>query len=148
MGFERNEPDARLVADSRGDGSRDQPITKKEDRNAIQSPWAILLCRYNDDLNDPSTTRIRDLYSQLKKANGAAWIAGVVHAAAETDDRTILDLYEAFFTITGLFTFNMVRYFDEMSHGLLDITNSRVFPCVLDLTKAQTDDRACWTRQG
>src|SRR5450432_393077 len=106
---------------------------------AIQKPWAILLCRYSDDTNDPNTVRISDLYAQLLQSKGAAWLAGAFNPAAATDNRTILDLYQTFFTITGIFTFNVVRYFDEMSQGLLDVTGTTVFPCTLDLTAAESE---------
>jgi hypothetical protein len=55
----------------------------------------------------------------------------------DTDTRTILELYNAFFTITGVFTFNVVQYFDAMSHGLVDVSGNQVFPCTLNLTAAQ-----------
>jgi hypothetical protein len=104
---------------------------------AIQAPWAVLLCRFSDDTNDPATTRISTLYRQWGNSYGAAWLADNVTRGAEVDNRTILELYEIFFSITGLFTWNVVRYFDEMSHGRVDVSATRVFPCTLDLTIAQ-----------
>jgi hypothetical protein len=103
----------------------------------LQRPWAILLCRFSDDQNDPAQTRISDLYRQWGNANGAFWLSQNLTQAAEVDNRTILELYQTFFTITGLFTFNVVRFFDEMSHGQIDVSGSQVFPCTLDLTAAQ-----------
>jgi len=113
---------------------------------AIQAPWAILLCRFSDDPNNPATTPISTLYRQWGNAYGPAWLAGNITRAAEVDNRTILELYQLLFTITGLFTWNVVRYFDEMSHGRIDVSGTQVFPCVIDLTTAQ--GRALETNPG
>lgn len=104
----------------------------------VATPWAILLCRFTDDGNDPAVTTLADLFVQWRTRFGDAWLADNLTADAEHDSRTILELYQLFFTITGLFTFNLVRYVDEMSHGRVYIGDSRVFPCVLDLSVAQS----------
>ncbi|MES1160990.1 MAG: hypothetical protein ABUM51_09555 [Bacteroidota bacterium] len=103
----------------------------------VKKPWAILLCRYSDDGNDPNVTTISNLAAQWRATKGTDFINGNLSAAWDTDNRTILDLYQTFFTIVGLFTFNVVRYFDEMSHGLLDVTGNQVFPITIDLTTAE-----------
>jgi len=105
--------------------------------NPTPMPWAILLCKYKDDPNDPTKTRISDLAAQWRLQKDATFIAANLSPAWDTDDRTIMDLYETFFTITGLFTFNSVRYWDEMSHGRIYTGDSRVFPCTLDRTASE-----------
>lgn len=77
---------------------------------AIQSPWAILLCRFSDDANDPATTRLSDLYRQWGNTQTPFWMSQNITQAAEVDNRTILELYQTFFTITGLFTSNVDFY--------------------------------------
>lgn len=102
-----------------------------------QKPWAILLCRYSDDNNDPAVTRVMDLAAQWRATAGNDFIVANLNPTWDTDSRTILELYQTFFTITGLFTFNIVRFFDEVSHGLIDVTGNQVFPITIDLTTAQ-----------
>ena len=101
------------------------------------APWVVLICRFSDDANDPAVTRLSDLYQQWRIAFGDPWLAANITQAAETDDRTILELYETFFTISGLFSFNVVRYFDEVSHGRVYVGDSKVFSCEIDLTTAE-----------
>jgi len=108
----------------------------------LSAPWAILLCRFNDDGNDPAVTTLADLYAQWRARFGDAWLVDNLTPDAEHDGRTILELYEQFFTITGVFTFNLVRYVDEMSHGRVYIGDSRVYPCVLDLSAAENTQLA------
>jgi hypothetical protein len=103
----------------------------------LQRPWAILLCKFKDDTIDPSTTRLRDMHAQWVTAYGASWVADNLHADAATDERTILNLYTRFFTEVGGDTFNVVRYWDQMSHGNIDVSGSQVFPCTLDIDKAK-----------
>lgn len=103
----------------------------------VKKPWAILLCKYSDDANDPAVTRVSDLAAQWRRTKGSVFVNANLSPAWDTDNRTILELYQTFFTITGLFTFNIVRYFDEMSHGLLDVTDNQVFQITIDLTAAQ-----------
>ena len=102
-----------------------------------QLPWAILLCRFRDDANEPSSTRIMDLYAQWEREFGSAWLSQNLGSKSAVDGRSIADVYRMFFTTQGLGTFNAVRYWDEMSHGRIDISGTLVFRCMLDLTKAQ-----------
>ena len=76
----------------------------------VQMPWAILVCRYSDDTNDPNLTKISDLAAQWTAQLGSAFVAGNLNSSWNTDNRTIIELYEWFFTITGILTFNSVRY--------------------------------------
>ena len=96
-----------------------------------QRPWAILLCRFQDDTNDPSTTTLSELYGQWIAKFGPAWVANNLDSAAATDPRTILELYNEFFASPGVITYNSVRYWSEMSHGSIDVSGSIVFPCKL-----------------
>jgi hypothetical protein len=105
--------------------------------NVKQEPWAILLCRFSDDPNDPSQTRVMDLAAQWRAKGDQNFIMANLNPSWDADNRTILALYEVFFTITGIFTFNVVQYFDAMSHGLVDVTGNKVFPCKLNLTAAE-----------
>jgi hypothetical protein len=34
---------------------------------AVKKPWAILLCKFSDDQNDPSTTRVMDLVESAER---------------------------------------------------------------------------------
>ena len=59
----------------------------------MQTPWAILLCKFKDDDREPYTRQ----------------------------------LFEELFTSSGAGKFNMVDYFRDMSHGVLDLSGSKVF---------------------
>jgi hypothetical protein len=59
----------------------------------IQTPWAILLCKFDDDTSEPYTRQ----------------------------------RYEDLFTNSGVGKLNMVDYFRDMSHGMLDLSGSQVF---------------------
>jgi hypothetical protein len=102
-----------------------------------QRPWAILLCKFRDDPNDPRTTRLSDLYAQWVRQSGQPWVDNNLVPEAASDWRTILELYETFFTPAGAGTFNAVRYWDTMSHGSIDLSGTRVFPCTIDMTGAE-----------
>lgn len=70
----------------------------------ISSPWAVLLCKFNDDASEPLPR----------------------------------DYYEALFTASGIGSQNMVDFFRDMSHGNLDLSNTRVFGWYT-LDKARSD---------
>jgi hypothetical protein len=59
----------------------------------MQTPWAILLCKFKDDDREPYTKQ----------------------------------RFEELFTSSGAGKFNMVDYFRDMSHGVLDLSGSKVF---------------------
>ncbi len=59
----------------------------------IKSSWAVLLCKFNDDLTEPFTR----------------------------------DYYEDLFTASGVGSQNMVDFFRDVSHGNLDLSDTRVF---------------------
>jgi len=103
----------------------------------VKKPWAILLCKFSDDTNDPSITKVKDLAAQWRATASSDFIAGNLTPAWDTDDRTILNLYELFFTIIGIFTNNIVDYFYTVSHQLIDVTDNKVFPITLPMTKAE-----------
>jgi hypothetical protein len=84
-------------------------------------PWAFLVLAFKDDPIDPATAII-GYQEQIE---------------ATTDTRTVLDVMESFFTSKGNATFNVVRYFDEMSHGAVDMSGNQVFVVQLDLTYDQ-----------
>jgi|GEM_PF-3457755 len=104
---------------------------------ATQTPWAVLLCRYSNDYNDPFQTHISDLYSEWESVFGGFWISQNMSINCASDNRTIMGLYQQFFTSQGYSTFNIVRYWNDMSHGNIDTSTSEVFPCILDITKEQ-----------
>ena len=62
----------------------------------INSPWAVLLCKFNDD-----TTKTPPHPRKF---------------------------YENLFTSSGTGMLSMVSYFKDMSHGRLDLSNSKIFP--------------------
>jgi hypothetical protein len=98
--------------------------------------WAILLCRYSDDPNDPSVTTVRDLGNQLTPAPPASapeWIT----SSWATDTTTLLNKYQLFFSSTGAHTSNMPNFFKTVSHNKIDLSNTRVFACVLNRTRAE-----------
>jgi hypothetical protein len=100
----------------------------------IQRPWAILLCRFQDDGNDPAHVTLSALYGQWVAKFGAQSVANWIAPAAAHDQRPILELYQEFFTPAGAGTFNSVTYWDTMSHGTIEVDGTRVFPCELDIT--------------
>jgi hypothetical protein len=102
----------------------------------VQKPWAILLCKFNDDSNDPTRTRLSDLYTQWLTQNGQAWIVANKFWPAQFDNRTFLELYTMLFTVAGNGTYNLVRFWDDMSHGSIDTSSTRIFPCTLNMSKA------------
>jgi hypothetical protein len=57
--------------------------------------------------------------------------------AAASDSRTIVELYNEFFTNAGVNTFNAVRYWNDVSHGSIDVSGSQVFPCTLDISSME-----------
>ncbi len=87
-----------------------------------KQPWAVLVCRASDDNTDPAQILVKDLGGLNPDPN---------------DTQTVLDLFKMFFTKDGNNTFNMVRYFNEMSHGSIDLNDSQVFVVDVDLTKEQ-----------
>jgi hypothetical protein len=105
--------------------------------NSAKLPWAILLCKFNDDTNDPTTVKLSDLYIQWLAQNGPNWIADNLIPAVASDPRTILELYNEFFTNAGVNTFNAVKYWDDVSHGSVDVSGSQVFPCTLDIPSTE-----------
>jgi hypothetical protein len=108
--------------------------------NPIARPWAILLCKDRDDTNDPTKIRLSDLYSQWKTRFGQPWLDNNLETGASSDNRTILDFYNMFFTPAGAGTYNTVKYWDDMSHGSIDVSGSKVFPCTLGMTEAERVD--------
>ena len=102
-----------------------------------QRPFAILLCKFKDDPNDPAVTTVSQLAAGWRATMDAFWISQNLTPAWDTDNRTILQLYQDFFTTTGIFTPNMVDYYDNMSHGLFELFGNQVFPITIDLTMAQ-----------
>ena len=60
----------------------------------MQSPWAVILCKFTDGNDEPFT---KQYYKDLFTVNniGSQW--------------------------------NMIRYFNEYSHGTLDLTGTQVF---------------------
>jgi len=89
------------------------PQTKRQ-------PWAVLVCRFSDD-KDPAEVLVKDL-PQINNPDPT---------------QTALDLFKMFFTKQGNNTFNAVRYFNEMSHGSIDLNDSTVYVVNLNMTKAE-----------
>lgn len=91
---------------------------------AKKQPWAILVCKFSDDVH-PADVFVKDLPQMESLDRG--------------DTQTALDLFEQFFTTKGIGTFNAVRYFNEMSHGAIDLDASKVFVVDMPWTLAQND---------
>jgi hypothetical protein len=102
----------------------------------MQRPWAILLCRFQDDANDPAHVTLSALYGQWVATYGAQKVSTWINPGAAHDQRTILELYRRFFTPVGAGTFNSVSYWDTMSHGVIDVSGTQVFPCQLGISSA------------
>jgi hypothetical protein len=94
------------------------------------------LSRFQDDANDPTQITLSALYAQWVARYGAATVSNWIDPGAAQDPRTILELYQQFFTQVGAGTFNSVSYWDTMSHGSVDVSGTQVFPCQLDITSA------------
>ena len=88
---------------------------------ATAQPWAFLVLKFKDDPIDPATAII-GYQEQIE---------------ARDDHQTVLEVMEKFFTTKGNATFNVVRYFDEMSHGAVDMSGNQVFVVQMDLTYDQ-----------
>jgi hypothetical protein len=86
--------------------------------------WAILVCRFRDDA-DPANVLVKSLPG--------------IDPIALTDTGTVLDLFKMFFMKQGNATFNAVRFFNEMSHGSVNLNDSEVFVVNLIWTKAESD---------
>jgi len=86
-------------------------------------PWAVLVCRPSDDTSDPAKVLVNSLPG--------------INNPDPNNHQTVLELFNMFLTAQGNNTFNAVRYFNEMSHGSIDLNDSRVFVVKLGLTKAQ-----------
>lgn len=67
----------------------------------LPQPWAILLCRFSDDPNVPSQVTLSQLYQQWGAEYGAPWLGVNTLPQQAADSRTILELYQAFFTAAG-----------------------------------------------
>jgi hypothetical protein len=91
---------------------------------ATKQPWIVLVCQFSDDA-DPANVLVRNLPG--------------LDPAALADTGTVLDLFKMFFTTQGNNTFNAIRYFNEMSHGTIDLNDSQVVVVNLNWTKAQAD---------
>ena len=103
---------------------------------ANQNQWAVLLCRYEDDPADPTTTTVSALAAQLRAANPTGFSPP---ATWDTNINTILEEYRQFFTAAGNATANMPTFFSAMTHGTVDLGATQIFPCMLPITTAQAD---------
>ncbi len=107
-----------------------------------QNRWAVLVCRYKDDTNDPNTTTIAELAAQWRpNYPGVDWLG----PNWDTNTHTILDHYQRLFTATGRATTNnMPNFYTAMSHGNVVLDRTVVLPCLIDYTSAQAaiDDQA------
>jgi hypothetical protein len=84
-------------------GAVEAEIQRMGCRQSIATAWAVLLCKFKDEPPNDST-----------------------------DLPTPIETFKKFFTTEGAGTFNAVRYFSDMSHGLLDLSGSQVFDVILD----------------
>jgi hypothetical protein len=84
-----------------------------------------------------SLTSVVSLVELLTRRQRMPWAILVVTFNDDPAPSSSLAKYEKVFTATGAGTLNMVDYFDEMSHGLIDVSGSKVFgPFVLDYPRA------------
>ena len=57
---------------------------------ALERPFAILLCKWKDDPNDPAVTRVMDLAAQRRATMTPFWVSQNLTPAWDTDSRTFL----------------------------------------------------------
>ncbi|MFN8222540.1 MAG: hypothetical protein U0R50_04740 [Gaiellales bacterium] len=88
-------------------------------------------------LSGPGDLVISGLAPFFKRRVSSPWAIVVVTFKDDPKPSSSLAKYEAVFTSTGEGTLNMVDYFWEMSHGMLDLSGTKVFgPYVLDRPRA------------
>jgi hypothetical protein len=95
---------------------------------SAKTPWAVLVCWLSDDSNNPATVKVSELWG--------------IADPDPNDPQTALDLFTDFFTAAGTQTYNAVRFFDDMSHGAVDLSGSAIFVVRVNLTKAQAGNEA------
>lgn len=84
-----------------------------------------------------SLTSVVSLVELFTRRQRMPWAILVVTFNDDPAPSSSLAKYEAVFTAAGTGTLNMVDYFDEMSHGLVDVSGSEVFgPFVLNHPRA------------
>jgi hypothetical protein len=84
-----------------------------------------------------SLTSVVSLVELFTRRQRMPWAILVVTFNDDPAPSSSLVKYEAVFTAAGTGTLNMVDYFDEMSHGLVDVSGSKVFgPFVLNHPRA------------
>mgnify|MGYP003385882204 CR=1 FL=1 len=84
-----------------------------------------------------SLTSLILLVELLTRRKRMPWAVLVVTFKDDPTPSQSLTKYEAVFTATGIGTLNMVDYFDEMSHGLIDVSGTKVFgPFILNRPRA------------
>lgn len=84
-----------------------------------------------------SLTSVVSLVELLTRRQHMPWAILVVTFKDDPAPSSSLAKYEAVFTAARRGTLNMVDYFDEMSHGLVDVSGSKVFgPFVLNHPRA------------
>jgi hypothetical protein len=84
-----------------------------------------------------SLTSVVSLVELFTRRQRMPWAILVVTFKDDPTPSSSLARYEAVFTAAGAGTLNMVDYFDEMSHGLIDVSGSKVFgPFVLNRPRA------------
>lgn len=84
-----------------------------------------------------SLTSVVSLVELFTRRQRMPWAILVVTFNDDPAPSPSLAKYEAVFTAAGSGTLNMVDYFDEMSHGLIDVSGSKVFgPFVLNRPRA------------
>jgi hypothetical protein len=84
-----------------------------------------------------SLTAVLSIVELLTRRQRMPWAILVVTFNDDPAPSSSLAKYEAVFTAAGTGTLNMVDYFDEMSHGLIDVSGSKVFgPFVLNHPRA------------
>jgi hypothetical protein len=84
-----------------------------------------------------SLTTVVSLVELFTRRQRMPWAILVVTFKDDPAPSSSLAKYETVFTAAGTGTLNMVDYFNEMSHGLVDVSGSRVFgPFVLNHPRA------------
>lgn len=108
---------------------------------ARSAKWAVLLCRYLDDKNDPSVVTIKELAAQWVETFPDVVAAGEV-SNWSNNTNTILQSYQRLFTSTPAATLNMASYFLDMSHGTVDLSGTQIFQVVVQRTLANSQQAA------
>jgi hypothetical protein len=111
------------------------PADLEPDHHQEESRESLLALRVSDVITDHH--RLISLLGLLLAQQSSPWAVIVVAFNDDPSPSTDLTPYRKVFTSDGAGTMNVVDYFADVSHGLLDLSGTRVFgPYVVDRPRA------------